>query len=188
LDASGVSAVRLDATSLGEPLYKKLGFEVEYGLARFEGMTKPATPAQGKVDAVQSPDYPLLFQLDQRVTGTDRKKFLIRLFTEQSEQIRVVRSAETIAGFLACRPGTRAWQIGPCIVGRGIGSILLEDAFNRFAGTSIYIDIPVQNAPAVSLAERSGLTVQRRLIRMRRGPPVTELTDYIWASSGPELG
>ncbi|HEV2946349.1 MAG TPA: GNAT family N-acetyltransferase [Gemmataceae bacterium] len=188
LDDSGVSTVRLDATPLGEPLYKKLGFTVEYGLARFEGTPQPATPVHGKVDHVLSSDYPLLFQMDQLITGADRSKFLSRLFAEQSEQIRVVRSAETIAGFLACRHGTRAWQIGPCLAGRGIGSVLLADALCRFVGTLIYVDIPGQNDAAGNLAERSGLAVQRRLVRMRRGPPVAERTDHIWASSGPELG
>jgi ribosomal protein S18 acetylase RimI-like enzyme len=188
LNASGVSIVRLDATPLGEPLYKKLGFEVEYGLARFEGTPQVTTPSRGKIDHAHSQDYPLLFQIDQLVTGADRKKFLARLFAEHSEYIRVVRSPETIAGFLASRPGTLAWQIGPCLGGRGIGSVLLADALSRFVGTQVYADVPVQNAAASNLAERSGLTIQRRLIRMRRGPPVAEQTDHIWASSGPELG
>jgi ribosomal protein S18 acetylase RimI-like enzyme len=188
LDDSGASTVRLDATPLGEPLYKRLGFVVEYGLARFEGTPQAGAAPHGKVDHIQSQDYPLLFQMDQLVTGADRKKFLSRLFVEQSEHIRVVRSAETIAGFLACRHGTRAWQVGPCLAGRGIGSVLLADALSRFVGTLVYVDIPGQNDAAVHLAERSGLTVQRLLTRMRRGPLVAERTDHIWASSGPELG
>jgi len=188
LDDSWVSTVRLDATPLGEPLYKKLGFDVEYSLARFEGTPQPATPLHEKVDHIQPQDYALLFQMDQLITGADRSKFLSRLFAEQSEQIRAIRSAETIAGFLACRPGTRAWQIGPCLGRRGIGSVLLAEALSRFVGKLVYVDIPVQNNAAANLAERSGLNVQRRLIRMRRGPPVTERTDHIWASSGPELG
>jgi ribosomal protein S18 acetylase RimI-like enzyme len=188
LDASGVSTVRLDATPFGEPLYKKLGFEVEYGLARFEGTPQVTTASHGKADHVSSADYPLVFRMDQLITGTDRRKFLTRLFAEQPEQIRVVRFSESIAGFLASRPGTRARQIGPCLGGHGIGGILLADALSRFAGTVVYVDIPVQNLAASNMVERSGLTIQRRLIRMRRGPPVAEQTDHIWASSGPELG
>jgi GNAT superfamily N-acetyltransferase len=188
LSASRVSTVRLDATPLGEPLYKKLGFEVEYGLSRFQGTPQSTASSYGKVDHADSQDYALLFQIDQHVTGADRKKFLARLFAEQAEHIRVVPSSESIAGFLASRPGTRAWQIGPCLGGRGIGNVLLADAFSRFVGTQVYVDIPVQNSAAGNLAERSDLTIQRRLIRMRRGPPVAEQTDHIWASSGPELG
>jgi ribosomal protein S18 acetylase RimI-like enzyme len=188
LDDSGVSTVRLDATPLGESLYKKLGFVVEYGLGRFEGTPQPATVPHGKVVHIQLQDYPLLFQMDQLITGADRSKFLSRLFAEQSEQIRVIRSAETISGFVGYRPGTRAWQIGPCLGGRGIGNVLLADALSRLVGTQVYVDIPVQNDAAANLAERSGLSVQRRLVRMRRGPPVAERADHIWASSGPELG
>jgi GNAT superfamily N-acetyltransferase len=188
LDAQNVPSVRLDATALGKPLYEKLGFVSEYGLARFEGIPQAVTQATGKVDNTGPEDWPALFQLDQLTTGADRRKFLSRLFAAQPEAVRVVRSAETVVGFLAARPGTRAWQIGPCLGAREVGSILLEDAFGIFTGCRIYVDIPVQYQAGVTLAKRSGLTVQRHLIRMCRGQPVDERADHIWASSGPELG
>jgi GNAT superfamily N-acetyltransferase len=188
LDAQNVPSVRLDATALGKPLYEKLGFVTEYGLARFEGIPQAVAQQPGKVDKAGPEDWPALFQLDQLTMGADRRKFLSRLFAAQPEAVRVVRSAESVVGFLASRPGTRAWQIGPCLGDPGVGSILLEDAICRFAGARVFVDIPVQNQAGVNLAKRSALTVQRHLIRMRRGQPVAERTDHIWASSGPELG
>jgi len=50
------------------------------------------------------------------------------------------------------------------------------------------MDIPIANRVAVDWAEQNGLKVQRSLIRMGRGPTVTERLDLTWASSGPELG
>src|SRR5260370_13144230 len=44
LDAQGVLSVRLDATALGKPLYEKLGFVVEYELARYEGVSLAPSP------------------------------------------------------------------------------------------------------------------------------------------------
>lgn len=188
LESQGVPSVRLDATELGKPLYEKLGFQVEYGLARFEGVPQDVTQPPGKVDKANLQDWPGLFQLDQKVTGADRSKFLGLLFAALPETIRVVRSEGSIIGYLAARPGTRAWQIGPCLGGRGAGAILLADAGSRFGGKRVFVDIPVQNEGGVALAKRNGLTVQRHLIRMRRGQPMAEHTDHIWASSGPELG
>ena len=42
LDERKVVTVRLDATPAGQPIYEKLGFAPEYGLARFEGIVTPA--------------------------------------------------------------------------------------------------------------------------------------------------
>ena len=188
LDGQNVPSIRLDATALGKPLYEKLGFIVEYGLTRFEGIPQAVARPPGIVNDAGPQDWPMLFQMDREITGADRTKLLSRIFAAQPETIRVVRSAESIVGFQAARPGTRAWQIGPCLGRHGVGGILLADALNRFAGTRIFVDIPVQNQAGVTLAKRSGLTVQRHLIRMCRGQPVAERTDHIWASSGPELG
>src|SRR5438105_11990396 len=44
LDSAGVASIRLDATPLGQPLYEKLGFRVQFPLARFEGVLPPHDP------------------------------------------------------------------------------------------------------------------------------------------------
>src|SRR5437870_5411367 len=47
LDRCGVRSIRLDATPMGQPLYEQLGFQVEYPLARYEGMLPAAEPVRG---------------------------------------------------------------------------------------------------------------------------------------------
>lgn len=187
LDRQTVGSVRLDATALGKPLYEKLGFVVEYELARYEGVPRGGAQTRA-VQTASEQDWLQLFQLDRDITGADRSKFLTRLFSEQPETVRIVRSESEIAGFLACRPGTRAWQIGPCMAIRDSGADLLADAVHRHAGEQVFIDIPVQNQTAVNVVRTLGLTIQRHLVRMYRGRPLSESTDHIWASSGPELG
>jgi GNAT superfamily N-acetyltransferase len=195
LDAQGVSCVRLDATALGKPLYEKLGFVVEYELSRYEGFPKPGvptglklTPAPARSVQADSKEWAHLIQLDRDITGADRSKFLSRLFSEAPEAIRVVRWPTQGIGFLASRAGTRARQIGPCLGTPDAGMTLMRDAACLYADTRVYIDIPMQNQLATDTAKEMGLTVQRQLVRMRRGRPLAERTDYIWASSGPELG
>jgi ribosomal protein S18 acetylase RimI-like enzyme len=182
-----VGSVRLDATALGKPLYEKLGFVVEYELARYEGIPQGGTETRAAEKASEQ-DWPQLFQFDGDITGADRTKFLNRLFSEQPEAVRMVHSGIKVVGLVAARPGTRAWQIGPCLATHEAGAKLLAEAANRQAGERVFIDIPVQNQAAVHIAQELGLTVQRQLVRMCRGKPVNERTDFIWASSGPELG
>jgi GNAT superfamily N-acetyltransferase len=187
LDGRGVRSVRLDATPLGQPIYEKLGFAPEFQLARYEG-TLPAAPAVGGVIPANPEDREELLHIDREVTATDRRKLLLRLFEERPEAVHLARVAGRNEGFLTVRPGSRALQIGPCIAAPGVGPRLLQDAWHRYAGQGVFIDIPTANRMAIQLAEAQRLTVQRRLVRMGRGEPVHERLEEVWASSGPEKG
>lgn len=187
LDAQGIATVRLDATPLGQPLYERLGFITEYRLARYEGILS-ATEAVGGVDRAVPEQWEALAALDNAVTGVDRRALLYRLFAQEPESVRVARDYDTVRGFIAARTGIRAVQLGPCIAPPEVSPLLFVDAWGRYPGQRVYIDIPVDNAAATRLAEAQGLTVQRYLTRMRRGTPRDERLDWLAASFGPEKG
>jgi len=113
LEKHRVKTIRLDATSLGRPIYEKLGFTPDYNLARFEG-----TAPKGKVDAAVAQATPNmhedLIEFDRRMTGRERAKMLGRLFDEFPELTRIVGRDNEIEGFITMRPGINAVQIGPC--------------------------------------------------------------------------
>jgi GNAT superfamily N-acetyltransferase len=187
LGRQGMVSVRLDATALGKPLYEKLGFVLEYELARYEGIPRGGAETRA-AEKANKQDWPQVFKLDREITGADRSKFLSRLFSAQPDDVRIVRSGTRVVGFVAGRPGTGAWQIGPCLATSDAGPKLLSDAARRHADERVFIDVPMQNTAAANMAQEMELTVQRHLVRMCRGKPVNERTDHIWASSGPELG
>lgn len=187
LERQGVVTVRLDATPLGQPLYEKLGFVAEYALYRHEGVLPPGGTVPG-VEALYPDHIEDLLPLDRAVTCTDRTKLLVRLASEFPEGVRVVGRAGSVEGFRAARPGARALQVGPCIANGSAGQLLLEDARRLYGGMPVFIDIPTGNGPAIRWAEETGLTVQRRLLRMCRGPVLEEQIAALWASSGPEMG
>jgi GNAT superfamily N-acetyltransferase len=192
LDRNGVRSVRLDATSLGQPLYEKLGFVVEYELARYQGVLPPRGTASRPLGIDPNPltaeHLDGVCRLDRAVTGTDRKKLLMRLLVESPGAVKAVQEGGEVTGFLMAREGSRALQIGPCMASAAAGPVLLRDAWWRYAGRPVYVDIPTGNAAAAALAEAVGLTVQRRFLRMCRGPLVGERIEELWASSGPEKG
>lgn len=187
LTSRNVQSVRLDATRMGEPLYRKLGFVPQYPLGRFggepEGHDPPAGVERGTVE-----DRLPAARLDRMVTGTDRSRLVGVLFEENPEQMRVVRRGGAVVGFLTARRGARAWQIGPCVATAEAGPLLLSDVFQRLAGWECFVDIPLPHAQAVALARRYGLREQRQLLRMCRGDDVRENVQQLWASSGPEKG
>lgn len=184
-DAAGVATVRLDATSLGRPVYERLGFRPEYELIRYAGI------APGRPEEVTSPlgeDVDDVLRLDRQVTGCDRSDFLRALTAESPGAFFRERTAGELNGYAAVRAGRVADQIGPCLaLDSGAGLSLLERAASG-RERPVYIDVPVANVPATDWARERGLAEQRRLLRMYRGQPPEERTECLWASSGPEKG
>ncbi len=187
LDRKGVRTVRLDATPLGQPLYEQLGFVTDHILHRYAGVL-PSRDAPATVRAARRADHEACLRLDRQATGTDRAKILLRLFEEYPDALRVVEADGGVVGFLTARPGARARFLGPCIAPLAAGPLLFADAWHRHAGEFVFLDVPEGNRAAVSLVEAVGLTPQRVLTRMTRGPRVAERLDHLWASAGPEKG
>jgi GNAT superfamily N-acetyltransferase len=187
LDGRGVTSIRLDATPLGQPVYEKLGFQAEYELARFAGVPPPDGPIDG-VEPVTEDLLAEVIALDRALSGTDRGVLLSLLYQESPASFRATRCDGVLVGYLASRPGARAEQVGPCLALPEGGSRLLRDAWHRRAQRLVFLDVPVPNVPASRLAAAMGLSVQRRLLRMCRGPRIGEAVENLWASSGPEKG
>jgi ribosomal protein S18 acetylase RimI-like enzyme len=187
LEQRKVRTVRLDATPLGQPIYEKLGFTAEYSVTRYADTPSSRPPVPGIVPLTPELWSGVLI-LDHVVTGANRENFLRHLFTEHHDAVRVVTRGKEVVGFVAGRPGSEAVHIGPCVARAESGPRLLADAFHRYAGQRVYLDIPTPNKAAVAAAEAEGFAVQRHLLRMRRGDAVREDLGSLWLSSGPEKG
>ncbi|MHC4494740.1 MAG: GNAT family N-acetyltransferase [Planctomycetota bacterium] len=179
LKSRQVRTIRLDATSLGRPIYEKLGFVPDYELARFEGVAPRGKEVSTIVKAGPGM-FADLIEFDKRMTGRERVKMLGRLFEEFPENIRI-SSAPLVMRMYAV-------QIGPCTATPDAGSALLCDAFSRCAGETVFVDIPLDNTEAVKVAESSGLTIQRSFTRMFCGLKGIDNAEALWASSGAEKG
>lgn len=188
LDAAGVRSIRLDATSLGQPLYEKLGFRAQFELVRYVGVL----PVRGRVASVRRAkpeDWSDLLRLDRKATGTGRAKLLERLFAEQPNDVWLSElKGYTASGYFTVRRGSQALQLGPVIGDDEVGGDLLNHACHVYKGEHVYFDIPRHNTNSQAFALGWGLTEQRSLVRMCRGADVREDLDRLWASSGPEKG
>jgi GNAT superfamily N-acetyltransferase len=187
LDGAGVRSVRLDATALGQPLYDQLGFVTQFPLTRYEGSLPAAEPTQD-VETARPDQFAELLRLDRAVTGTDRRRYLEYIFGDDPSAIRVVNQHSRVVGFSIARRGSRAIQLGVLLTQPDAGPRLFADACHHHRGRHVYVDIPAENAAAADLVRALGLTPQRQLMRMGRGPLVQERIPELWASSGPEKG
>jgi len=188
VDGRGAVSVRLDATSLGLPVYEKLGFVGDFSLARYEGLARSPNVGLGTIAPITMADLPAIFTLDASVTHTRREKLLRRLFDGDSAMPRKYEWAGRLMGYSFARPGANAWHIGPIQGTPDAGRALLLNAAQRFAGRRIYVDIPTDNGVAISVVDSLGLAPQRTFLRMTRGPQVRENLAMFFAAFGPEKG
>jgi GNAT superfamily N-acetyltransferase len=188
LDSKGARTIRLDATPLGRPLYESLDFAAEATFARYLGVLPPAQRSPGLPVTPIPEVLEGVVELDRRVSGTDRRRLLLRLIEERPDSLRVAVESREIGGFLLARPGSLATRIGPCIASEQSAQLLLADAHRSYATETITMDIPVSNTAATALAASWGLRMTGLLTRMTRGVPVHEDLQRLWASAGPEKG
>lgn len=181
----GITNLRLDATALGEPLYRKVGFVEHYRLLRYSGRPSQGLVHQMAVSLFGSRELDLAVRLDQEAYGIDRSPLLTRLFQEWPTGCWCVGNS----GYILSRAGSKAIQIGPCIAKDGTsGCALLMHLLGQNAQENVFVDIPQSNAMARTMVEKAGLTPQREFIRMGTGLPCCDKVEWIWASSGPEKG
>ncbi len=189
LESLGVRTIRLDATHMGQGLYRQLGFYEEYMVVRYAGIPSAAGGEAwpGRVPA----NHPLITEvaaLDRKITGTDRLSFLTSLAGKAPFYYKMSGSG-SLDGYLGFREGRLAVQLGPAAaLTDDSGLKLLDRAVSGFRNRKCFTDIPSPNKTAIRWAEANGFTEQRNFVRMCRGEKITDHPGQIWASSGPEKG
>lgn len=173
-----VGCVRLDATPLGEPVYRKLGFVDEYELARWE--RAPGMEVQTGAEVRAMEDVGEVAALDAAVFGADRR-WLLEWLREGAPHL-ALRCGD---GFLLGREGRRFTHLGPlaCTGEAEVRALLM-------AGVAATQRTVVVDAPAgwSGVLEALGFRRQRPLLRMRRGGAAPALDGRMAAIAGPELG
>ncbi|MCS6953442.1 MAG: GNAT family N-acetyltransferase [Bryobacterales bacterium] len=180
LEARGVEWIKLDATAMGRPLYRKLGFEDEAPVERWAAVAPAMSPAT-------TGDYVADAELDLRAFGADRSALLARLARGEAAAIPG-------QGFAFARPGSLAAYFGPCVARSAEAARnLLQWCLGRHAGQPVFWDLLPANEAALALAREFGFERRRELVRMvRRGAAARGSFDHddslIYAIAGFEYG
>lgn len=169
-----VECLKLDATDLGEPVYRKLGFEIECGVERWVRQPSDA------VALVKTAPYAFHAQQDQTAFGADRS-FLVALL-EREEAL-----GWPDGSFALGRPGTNADHFGPCLAfSQKAGPGLLAAFVARHINRPIFWDRFTANAEREGAP--FGFAPTRHLKRMFRGKNPTSDPTPQFALTGFELG
>ncbi len=188
LERRGLVGV-LDATPAGEQIYRPLGFEPMFGLARWQG--KGGAPAMGAtaapgIRAMNAADIAALAAFDAAIFGAPRT-FLLENFLRRAPQLAFI--ALDASGFVLARPGRIATQIGPLAAAHeDAASALLSAALDAVSGP-VFLDLSDRCGKLAGKLQQRGFTVQRPFLRMglRRHQPFGD-ADRTFVVAGPEFG
>lgn len=168
----GSGVVGLDATELGQGLYRKSGFEEICRIDRWSGILCRdgdgwRTPVDAAAaEAVGKGDLASISTFDLEASGVDRQPLLTRMLAEDGVAAWLTADDSRLTGYAILRPGRERWQLGPLVAATGASaSSLLAAAAEHLDGQEVLVDAPAPGG-AGELLQVSGLTVQRRLLRM----------------------
>ena len=172
---AGITTFLLEATPLGEHLYRKLGYVAEHDtlIALRE---RSGLPPLMRITAHRA----AISRLDRAATGVVRDDMLIDLLAEGGPGVAIQRAGELIA-------------VG-MIIGDRLGPVLAMDPgagreiVDRLAPACTVTAVPETNRAAVDALTRHGFVETRRLRRMRLGPAVPVRPEWIWALASPGAG
>jgi len=185
-----VDTIKLDATSLGQPVYEKFGFQVESAVERWSGVaqsTSGETQPQAVTDRNTMRD---LLNLDRVAFNADRSRLIQTLIDDACVSPVLMRAADgALSGYALARNGTSRTYIGPVVAkDPQIAETLLDRMFGELAGTDVYVDLNKQCGAAASLLSDRGFVKERDLIRMVKGRESRKTSPLVVAIAGPEVG
>jgi hypothetical protein len=181
LEARQVEWIKLDATEMGAPLYRQLGFEDAGRVARWRAW------AQGDSGARPAAWSPVFADLDLHAFGVDRSRLLTTLAPLGAAAVSGV-------GYGMARPGSEAAYFGPCVTASTEAAReLLAWFLSLHRGAQVYWDLLPDNTEAVRLARAFGFEPVRRLVRMVRlgapgAAPIAHADAHVFAIAGFEWG
>jgi len=193
-DEMGLEWVGLDATEMGEPLYRKVGFRPVGGVDRWRlQRSHRAIHIAGIRDYDFLPDESAVRVLDAAATGMERRDLLMHLSLDARSKRGsfIVCDQNGMLGFGCARQRRNGPQIGPVIaatadIAAEIVSALLE-RLNPGEQTPVLIDVP-RKSSIESWLIGEGFEVTRRLTRMVRGTAQMGAPELLFAIAGFEYG
>ena len=183
--------VGLDATPLGEPLYRRCGLVNSYSLVRAKATITAQRFASyaGRARPVTRDDLAGVLARDREVFGADRGVLLAALLERAPECAWIVRDQRRVLGYSFGRRGRLFHQLGPLVAeDREIAAEIVAACFRRLDGRLFAIDTPQFDGEWLAWLESVGFVAERPFVRMfRRGHTHPGKPSLQYAITGPEF-
>lgn len=159
------TAVGLDATPQGRPVYERLGFRAAFELGRLERAPGSRPSAAASVRPLAAADLPRVLAEDAVVFGADRGRLLRHALGAAPEYAWGVAGEGSPVAYAFGRHGENADQVGPVIAPAVPQARALVSACLAGARRRVFLDAPAWPEWRTCLAEL-GFREQRTFTRM----------------------
>ena len=186
------AAMKLDATALGEPVYRKFGFFPEYTILRMVN-TSTADISLHHVDLPRqalSRHFSAIISLDEMTLGIKREKLIAYYIQQYPLKAWVLEENSHPEGFVLGRDGYHYHHIGPIVAATTAQAILLlKQALAQLPGQPVVVDVPADKKEMIQILKELNFVEQRRFMRMYRNKnPFAGKVNRLFAIAGPEFG
>ncbi len=168
--------ILLLATTLGEPVYRKFGFQVEAQYLFFDHGTLPPADKSPHIIEYHSQYEDVIFKLDCKVSGEDRK----RLLKEHSAETKLFVEHEELIGFYAATLGEGLIVAEDCNAGFELMKL-------KFTNNKNFC-IPENNEAGINFLTRHGFKECRKASRMILGEKIVWDGKKLYSRIGGNLG
>ena len=179
--------IGLDGVLEQQEYYLREGFKLAYCSVRYEGMGGGAM-SEGVVDLSDVP-FDELVEYDSTIFSEPRGQFL-RCWVNQPEGAALaVLEGEKLAGYGVVRKCRIGYKIAPLFANSdSIAEELFVALKARVPDQPIFLDVPLTNPSAISLARRHNMNVVFETVRMYTGeaPPIP--MNQVYGVTSFELG
>ncbi|MGB7729793.1 MAG: GNAT family N-acetyltransferase [Candidatus Acidiferrum sp.] len=192
LDERRIPTVKLDATPLGQPLYRKLGFVTEYEIERWILKRRNAITNRRNASKLTLTEIQLepVLRFDYEIFGANRSPLLNSLRDMSPDLAMGVWNDGAPQGYSFGRRGLFADHLGPWVAkSRAAAAQLLQEFLENSSRETLIVDCLTANVMATELLRSYSFAPARYLTRMFRGPNADPGNrEFQCAIVGPEFG
>ncbi len=185
------AAIGLDGVFDMQDYYAKGGFVFSHRNLRFRAVIADVAAPADDENVVALSDVPFdeISAYDRSCFPASRATFLERWIALPDALALGLRRDGTFSGYGVIRRCREGCKVGPLFADDAAGANALYDRLAAFAeGGSLYLDVPENNAAAMALVERKGMTEVFGCARMYLGSPPDVADDRVFGVTTFELG
>ena len=187
------TSIKLDATPLGEQVYKKFDFKLEYLIARMANTSVKnfgSHDDDGLTEQIQSNHIQEIIALDEIVFGANRTQVIKSVVNEYPNKAWQLKRNNRISGFVLGRDGYKYHHVGPVEASNILDAkILITKALKNLVGQPVVIDVLSDKEDLLQWLNSIGFIKQREFVRMyRKENPFPGIIDKHYLICGPEFG
>lgn len=188
LEHLGERNIGLDGVVENEKKYQTvMRFKSSYSNLRFEGKGEGEVPdGLVKISAVPFED---LMEYDRRMFPAPRSGFLKEWIRQPASYAFAELEAEQLRGYGVIRKCRKGYKIGPLFADdQSTAEKIFRALKASVPGETIYIDVPEPNKKAMEIAEKYGMTIMFKTIRMYSLEEPDIRLDGVYGVTSFELG